>query len=67
MKNRIRRIAVCPKCGRSYHEAPAVSREDGSTLLCPDCGIREALESINIDRAEQEKIIGIIHRSRRFP
>lgn len=66
MKNRIRRIAVCPKCGKSYYEVPAVSRENGGMLICPDCGIREALESINVDRAEQEKIIGIIHGSRRF-
>lgn len=33
------------------------------TLICSDCGIREALESIGISKEEQEKIISIIHRN----
>jgi hypothetical protein len=35
---------------------------DNKTRICPDCGTREALESIGIDAAEQEKIIETIHR-----
>ena len=38
MKNNITRMAVCPLCGRVYHGAPALSREDNETLICPDCG-----------------------------
>ncbi|WP_276688920.1 hypothetical protein [Ruminococcus callidus] len=54
---------ICPKCGRTYTEHPALSRTDNKTLICPDCGIREALESMGISKEEQEKIISIIHRS----
>ena len=51
---------TCPKCGQIYTERPACSRSDGS-MICPDCGTREALASIGVDAAEQEKIINIIH------
>ena len=54
---------ICPKCGRTYTEHPALSRTDNKTLICPDCGIREALESMGISKEEQKKIISIIHRS----
>ena len=54
----------CPKCGRTYTEYPARSRTDNKTLICPDCGIREALESMEVSMEEQEKIISIIHHSR---
>lgn len=51
---------VCPKCGRKYSGHPALSREDGITYICPECGQREALESIGVtDRAEQDHIIGL--------
>lgn len=54
---------VCPKCGQSYKGRPALSREDNKTLICPDCGVREALESIGVDVNEQEEILAAIHRS----
>ena len=54
--------AVCPLCGKPYSGIPALSRTDNKTLICPDCGIREALESMGISKEEQEKIISIIHR-----
>ena len=53
--------AVCPKCGMEYKGVPALSREDSSTMICPDCGTREALDSIGVSTEEQEKIISIIH------
>ena len=53
---------ICPVCGMEYHEAPALSRVDNTTLICPDCGVREALGSIGVGEAEQEEILGIIHR-----
>ena len=65
MKDNVRQIRVCPLCGRSYGEAPALSRTDNETLICPDCGTRQALESIGIDAEEREKIIAIIHQSYR--
>ena len=54
---------ICPKCGQSYKGRPALSREDNKTLICPDCGVREALESIGVDVNEQEEILAAIHRS----
>ena len=53
---------ICPVCGMEYHEAPALSRVDNTTLICPDCGVREALCSIGVSESEQEEILGIIHR-----
>ena len=53
---------VCPKCGKVYYEPPALSRKDNETLICPDCGIRESLEALGLDREEQEHIINAIHR-----
>jgi len=61
-KHEGRITAVCPLCGRTYHERPALSREDNATPICPDCGTRQALESIGVDRDEQDRILTIIHR-----
>ena len=63
MKEEIREIRVCPLCGKTYIEHPALSREDNETLICPDCGTRQALDSIGIGKEEQEKILSIIHSS----
>ena len=65
MKNDVREISVCPLCGQTYGEAPALSRTDNETLICPDCGTRQALESIGVSAEEQEKILAIIHRAYR--
>ena len=62
MKDNIVRTAVCPLCGRLYHEHPALSRTDNETLICPDCGTRQALQSIGVDTDEQEQIILTIHQ-----
>ncbi len=64
MKDNIRELRVCPLCGKTYAEPPALSRTDNETLICPDCGTRQALESIGIGPEEQEKILDIIHRTR---
>ena len=65
MKDNVRQIRVCPLCGKSYGEAPALSRTDNETLICSDCGTRQALESIGIDAEERERILSIIHQSYR--
>ena len=54
MKNeKKKKTAVCPRCGKTYTGHPALSRTDNTTLICPDCGIREALESMGVSEAEQ--------------
>ena len=60
MKDRNNEPRIFPKCGRVDTERPATSRVDGSPI-CPDCGTREALESLGVGREEQDKILGIIH------
>ena len=55
---------ICPLCGKTYHEPPALSRTDNETLICSDCSVKEALSSLGIDEAEQESIIATMHRYR---
>ena len=55
MKDNVIRMAVCPLCGRTYHGAPAISREDNETLICPDCGTRQALQSIGVSRLSRSR------------
>lgn len=63
MKSEIREPRICPKCGQSYTERPALSRTDNLTAICPDCGTRQSLESIGVAAEEIEKIISIIHKN----
>ena len=56
-------VRTCPLCGAQYGGFPALSRKYPNTHICPDCGTREALESIGVSATEQEKILGIIHGS----
>lgn len=56
-------LRLCPLCGAQYGGAPALSRKYPNTQICPDCGTREALESIGVSTSEQDKILGIIHRN----
>ena len=63
MKCETLHIRICPRCGERYARTPAFSRADGRTLICPDCGTREALASMGVSREEQEEIIETIHRS----
>ena len=56
---------ACPKCGQIFTERPAVSRVDNVTLICPDCGTREALASLGVEPEEQNEILDIIHEKSR--
>lgn len=62
MDKKNEKIGICPKCGKAYKGHPAISREDCVTAICPECGTREALESIGVGKEEQDKIIAAIHR-----
>ena len=63
MKESIHSISLCPKCGLQYTGRPAISRADNATQICPDCGTREALDTLGIGHEEQEEILQAIHRS----
>jgi len=54
------KLKICPKCRKAYKGHPAISRVDNLTPICPTCGTREALESIGINKDEQDKIISSI-------
>ena len=62
-QNEESRFGVCPRCGQSYTGRPALSRVDNETLICPDCGTREALATIGISEEEQEKILQVLHKT----
>ena len=38
-------IQRCPKCKKEFTEHPALSRDDNETEICPECGVREAIEA----------------------
>jgi hypothetical protein len=42
---RILEIQRCPKCHKEFTEYPAISRDDYETEICPECGIREAMDA----------------------
>lgn len=46
MKERMSERKMCPMCHREYTERPAISRMDGITPICPDCGTRQALGAL---------------------
>ncbi len=50
-------LKMCPKCGRHYNDYPAISRVDNVTEICPDCGVREALEDAGIGPWHRKEII----------
>jgi len=51
---------VCPRCGKTYTAYPALSRIDNMTPICPECGMREAMASIEIDDEHQDEIIEMV-------
>ena len=63
MKTEMTNTRICPICGNSYTGHPALSRTDNEMLICPDCGTRQALDSIGVSEEEQEKILETIHRT----
>lgn len=52
---------VCPLCRKEYDGVPALSRTDNETLICPECGTREAIDAalsvpeFSAGMTEQEK------------
>ena len=55
------RIRKCPFCGRTFTDAPALSRRDNQTAICPQCGTREAFEAAGISPAGGEAILKEIY------
>ena len=51
---------ICPKCGKEYTAPAAVSRIDNVTAICPECGVREALDTIEVLPKDQDKILDML-------
>lgn len=45
----------CPKCGGTLGERPALSRRDGKTNICSECGFQEAMEDMK--KAFAKKVV----------
>lgn len=45
LTRKIMEIQRCPKCKKEFTEHPAISRDDDRTEICPECGIREAINA----------------------
>ena len=54
-------FGICPICGATSIEPPALSRQDDKTRICPECGIMEALTAAGIPTETQKEIIKAIH------
>lgn len=65
MKANTRKERTCPLCGCIYTAPPAISRQDNTTPICPDCGTREALATIGVGGDEANRILGIIRKATR--
>ena len=50
-------MSKCPRCNNIYTERPALSRTDNKTLICPMCGVKEALENSGVPLESQEEIV----------
>ena len=53
MAYKILEIQRCPKCKKEFTEHPALSREDNETEICPQCGVREAVEAYTRHRKKR--------------
>lgn len=45
LTRKIMEVQRCPKCKKEFTEHPAISRDDNKTEICPECGIREAINA----------------------
>lgn len=52
----------CPLCGLSYNAPPALSRTDNKTLICPSCGMKQALDAVGVKPDVQTEIIRMAGR-----
>lgn len=56
-------MALCPICGQEYSAASAVSRFDNKPLICPTCGVRQALSVAGIKPEMVEEIVNTTEQS----
>ena len=52
----------CPVCDKEFERLLALSRRDNKTMICDECGRREALEDFMIHTTGANKGGSIRHR-----
>lgn len=57
MTDNLVQLRTCPRCGGVYSGHGAVSRADNLTVICPDCGTREALQALVLMRKSRRKFL----------
>lgn len=50
---------ICPLCGKTYREHPAISRAKGQEEICPECGTKQALTQFSMHVGRTCQTIGI--------
>ena len=45
----------CPKCGKEYERLLALSRKDNKTMICDECGVKEALDDAGIGEKDPNR------------
>lgn len=48
MLERMIDIMKCPKCGKETEWLRALSRVDNKTMICDECGTKEALDALGL-------------------
>lgn len=58
------KMKICPKCGRETEWLRALSRTDNETMICDECGTKEALDAAGLTEGSSVRgaILGCIGR-----
>lgn len=50
-----RRNMICPKCNRDFSRLLALSRTDNETMICDECGTKEALDAVGFTEGSPDR------------
>lgn len=55
----------CPSCGKEFERLLALSRKDNKTMICDECGIKEALYDAGIteNNPKRKQILNAVHKA----
>lgn len=54
----------CPKCGKEVNRLLALSRADNKTMICDECGTKEALDAAGLTEGNsmRDSILACVRR-----
>lgn len=38
-------VRICPECNKEFKGYGAISRKDNKTIICPNCGAKQAMKA----------------------